>query len=98
MEGNACADGVCGRCKINDDNKDHSCKNCNQKLCDYKYEDNQAMMGRTRDNWEGPGPVTWDAGQRDPGRYVRYRLRTYLMVLLTVIQLLFTFGYLLLTF
>ena len=55
-EGNTCVDGVCGRCKVNDENKEHSCKNCNQKLSDYKYEDNQKMMGRMRDNWEGPAP------------------------------------------
>ena len=55
-EGSACVDGVCGQCKINDDNKGHSCKNCKQKLCDYKYEDNQTMMMRERKNWEGPGP------------------------------------------
>ena len=55
-EGSACVDGVCGRCKINDENKGHSCKNCKQKVCDYKYEDNQTMMMRERKNWEGPGP------------------------------------------
>ena len=39
-EGNICVDGVCNRCRINDENKEHSCKNRNQKLSDYKYEDN----------------------------------------------------------
>ena len=51
-------DGVCAKCKVNDNSIGHSCKTRKQTLEDYKCEDNVAMMTRKRGNWAGPGPET----------------------------------------
>ena len=55
-EGKECVDGVCGQCKIWHNENGHNCNICNQKIDDYKNEDNQGMMPRQRDTWAGPGP------------------------------------------
>jgi len=55
--GSKCVDAICHKCKLNPENKDHSCPECNQNIGDYSEETNQGYMPRKRPNWEGPGPV-----------------------------------------
>ena len=54
--GSKCVDGVCGMCKINYGDSDHSCGICNQKICDYRMQDDQRSMMRCRVEWKGPAP------------------------------------------
>ena len=55
-KGSACVDGVCRQCKLDHNDSGHKCDVCNQDICDYKEEENQTMMWRTRPNWGGPCP------------------------------------------
>ena len=53
-----CVDAVCGQCKYDSNNDEHSCPVCKQNIADYKLEDNEKMMPRSRPEWPGVGPET----------------------------------------
>ena len=53
-----CVDAVCGQCKYDSKNDEHSCSVCKQNVTDYKLEENEKMMPRSHPEWQGVGPET----------------------------------------
>ena len=51
-----CMDGVCSRCYVLHMDSGHKCGVCNEDIKSYKNEDQQGMMKRKRDNWDGIAP------------------------------------------